>query len=300
MKNNQKIKMIIIDESRGCPNNCNFCLHPIKSGNKWRVKSANSIVDEMERLVSKYSINIFKFAGSNTPQSLFTDVAKEILKRKLKVRYVAFGNTKSETSIEEFKLMKDSGCYALWFGIESGSQRILDEVLNKKIKVEQLRNKLINCKKAGIYTSGSIIIPVPDETEQTKQETLDLLLETKPDSIIVSPPIVIPGTVWDKDGKKYGINIFDREKYFRELMLYKIKFIYPTILWNLLPYFTINNKLDKQMTGEANSFAQVLEKNGILTQISVDTVLISKYSGMTPTEFRDKSRKYFSTRLSLY
>ncbi|HAM38994.1 MAG: hypothetical protein A2474_05865 [Elusimicrobia bacterium RIFOXYC2_FULL_34_12] len=295
MKNNQKIKMIIMDESRGCPNNCNFCLHPMKSGNRWKIKSAESIVDEMERLVNKYDINIFKFAGSNTPQVLFIDVAKEILKRKLKIRYVAFGNTKSDTSVKEFKLMKDSGCYGLWFGIESGSQKILDEVLNKKIKVEQLKNKLINCKEAGIYTSGSIIIPAPNETVQTKQETLQLLLETKPDSIIVSPPVVIPGTIWDKNSEKFGISISERNKYLKELMLYKIKFIYPTILWNLLPYFKINEKSDKQITGESNSFAQILEKNGILTQISVDTILISEYSGLNPVQFRDKCRKLFST-----
>jgi len=295
MDGNQKLKMIITDESRGCPNNCNFCLHPIKSGNRWKIKSPEVAVDEMERIISKYHTDIFRFAGSNTPKSLAVGIANEILKRKLKVEYVSFATLSSNISTEELQLLKESGCFSLWFGIESGSKKILDEVMNKKIEIEQARNRLISSKKAGIYTTGSIIIPAPNETEQTKQETLKFLLETNPDSVLVDPPVLIPGTKWTMDCKKYNIEILDPNRYIKELMSYKMKIIYPPSLWASLPYFRINDKTDKQIIKETSVFSQLLEKNSILTQVTSDTALIAKYAGMTQREFRDKSREYFST-----
>ena len=293
MGDNQKLKVILTDESRGCPNNCSFCLHPIKSGNKWKTKSPETAVDEMERLMSKYGINVFRFAGSNTPKLLAKGIAEEILKRKLKVEYTAFANSGNDVSMEDFQLMKDSGCFALWFGIESANQKILNEVMNKKMKTEQLRNKIKTCKSTGIYVTGSVIIPAPNETEETKKETLDFLLDTKPDSIIVEPPVPVPGTKWVTDCKKYGIEIFDEEKFLNQMMLYKIKMIYPPSLWSSFPYFKINGKTDKQIVQETSLFAQILEKYGILTQVTSDTALIAKYAGMEPREFRNRSREYF-------
>jgi len=295
MGDTQKLKIIFTDESRGCPNNCSFCLHPVKSGNKWKTKSPESAVNEMERLINKYGINVFRFAGSNTPKLLAKGIAEEILKRKLKVEYTAFANSGNGVSVEDFQLMKDSGCFSLWFGIESGNQKLLDEVMNKKMKVEQLKNKINACKKTGIYVTGSIIIPAPNETEQTKQDTLNFLLETRPDSVIVDPPVLIPGTKWTINCEKYGIEILDEKEFLNQMMLYKMKIIYPPILWKALPYFKINNKTDKELVRETGLFAQTLEKNGILTQVTSDTALIAKYAGMQPMEFRDKSRKYFST-----
>ena len=94
MKGNQKIKFIMIDESRGCPNACHFCIHPIKSGNRWRLRDVTKIVDLMERLGSKLDTNAFRFAGSNTPAHLKNELALEITRRGLKVRYASFGHVR--------------------------------------------------------------------------------------------------------------------------------------------------------------------------------------------------------------
>ena len=97
MKNNEKIKMIVLDESRGCNNSCAFCIHPLKSG-RLRVKSAKRVVDEILLMRKKYGINVFRYAGSSTPVELMEEIAKEILKRKLKTEYTTFGHAKGATA----------------------------------------------------------------------------------------------------------------------------------------------------------------------------------------------------------
>ncbi|MCK5077759.1 MAG: radical SAM protein, partial [Calditrichia bacterium] len=293
MKGNNKLKIIMIDDSRGCSNGCNFCLHPMKSGYIQRLRNPEGVVDEMERCKKLYGISVFKFAGSNTPKKLALGIAHEITKRNLRVKYTAFANARADITVGEFEALKNSGCFGLWFGVESGNQKILDNVMNKKITIGRLLEKMLNCKKAGIYASGSVIVPAPGETEKTKEDTLKFLVRSGIDSVIVEPAIIIPGTKWDTDSEKYNIEIMDRDNFFKEEMFYKMKLLYPPDLLKPCPYFKINGKLDKEIFKEAGNFVKRLEKNGIITQITVDTALIAQYAGLGTKEFRDQSRIYF-------
>ncbi|MGB9595571.1 MAG: B12-binding domain-containing radical SAM protein, partial [Candidatus Poribacteria bacterium] len=180
IKGDQKIKFIMIDESRGCPNNCNFCIHPQKSGKKWRRRDPIQTVDMIEKLGHKFYTNTFRLAGSNTPTDLRREIAQEIIRRQLNIMYTGFGHVKGN---EDYNLLKKSGCIALAFGVESGSQKILNQSINKKVKIDNIASAIENCKTAGISAIASIIVPCPYDTEETLQETLDLLIKTKPDSV---------------------------------------------------------------------------------------------------------------------
>ncbi|OGS17324.1 MAG: hypothetical protein A2219_03585 [Elusimicrobia bacterium RIFOXYA2_FULL_50_26] len=293
MKGNKKLKFYLTDESRGCPNKCAFCLHPAKSGGKWRMKSATGVVNEMERIMSKHGSNVFRFAGSNTPMPLALEIAREIIRRNLNVRYIGFANSGVAVSREEFALLKRSGCFGFWFGIESGNQEMLDKVMNKKVKVEQLREKMKACKEAGIHVTGSVIVPAPGETGQSKQDTLRLLADVMPDSIIAEPPVVVPGTAWDTDAEKYNIVIPDRKKYVEHAMFYKMKLLYPPNLLPSFPYLTIDGKSMDSILQEAGAFNRDIERQGILTQVTTDTALLATYAGTTAREFRDNARQWF-------
>ncbi len=164
MKGNEKIKMIVLDESRGCNNSCYFCIHPIKSGSL-RIKTADRVVDEMVAIKKKYGIGLFRYAGSNTPIKLMGKIAQEILKRGLKIEYTAFGHTRG-ANLEVFKFLKSSGCFGIFFGIESGSQKILDESINKGVKIEQIKEAILTAKEAGLFTAGSVIFPAPGKVKK--------------------------------------------------------------------------------------------------------------------------------------
>ncbi|MDH5661991.1 MAG: B12-binding domain-containing radical SAM protein, partial [Elusimicrobiota bacterium] len=230
IRGNQKIKMAFIEESRGCPNHCSYCIHPIKSGNRWRERTAQAVVEQMEEMNRKYGFTTFRFAGSNPPPFLKRKIANEILSRGLKVTYSAFGHIR-DGLVVDFRLLRKSGCYSLFFGIESGSQGILDEIMNKGVKIAQIAKTIKACKQAGLYVVGSVIIPAPHETEETKKETFDLLLKMRPDAVVVWFPALMLGTDWEKNSHKYGFDIRDRKGYLKEAMLYKIKSFYPPALW---------------------------------------------------------------------
>ena len=184
MKGNQKIKFIMIDESRGCPNKCHFCVHPLKSGNRWRLRDVKETVDLMERLGNKVGTNAFRLAGSNTPARLKNEMASEIIRRGLKVKYVCFGHV-GDADREDYELLHKSGCISLFFGVESGSQEILDKDINKGVKVEQIIRSLKKAKKANLLTVASIIAPCPHDTPETLKQTLDVLVEANPDSVVI-------------------------------------------------------------------------------------------------------------------
>jgi len=294
MKGDQKLKIAIIDESRGCPNSCNFCIHFIKSGNRRRTKDPEAVVIEMERMKKEYGINAFKFAGSNPPPKLKREIAKKIIERKLNVSYTTFGHAQGAAE-EDFNLLKESGCYAVFFGIESGCQRILDKSINKRTKINDIKEAIKACKSAGLYVVGSVIIPAPGETEQSKKETLDLLLEIKPDSIVICFPTLLLGTEWERNKEKYGFEVRNPKKLFQKIMTYKMKSFYPPSLWETLDDYKLNGKTFRENARESDNFERALEREGFLTRVADEMLLISKYSGMDPKEFRDKSNEYLST-----
>jgi len=293
MRGNQKIKTVFIDESRGCPNHCSYCIHPIKSGNRWRGRTAERVVEQMEEMKRKYGFTTFRFAGSNPPPLLKKGIADQILRRGLKIVYSAFGHIIDGLTVD-FQLLRRSGCYSLFFGIESGSQRILDESMNKRIRVDQIEKTIKASKDAGLYVVGSVIIPAPYETEETRKESFDLLLRLRPDSVVVWFPALMLGTDWEKNTQKYGFDIRNWKSYLKEAMLYKIKSFYPPALWESSSEYRLNGKSFKEITKETESFIRLLEKNGILTQATSETALMARYAKMSTRDFRDKTRKYLS------
>jgi radical SAM superfamily enzyme YgiQ (UPF0313 family) len=294
MKDGQKIKVTMIDESRGCPNSCNFCIHSIKSGNKWRMTDAKNLVDKIEKIMDKYKIKTFRFAGSNPPPSLMKEIAQEIIKRKLDIAYSAFSYSKG-MSKECYELLKKSGCCGLTFGVESGSQEIIDRSINKKARTDKIKESIHFCKECGMHAIVSIILPAPFETEKTKQETLDFLLDTRPDSTIVCFPGLVRGTEWEKNCKKYGFYIENYKELFETAMTFRVNHMCPPVLWRPLNGFGLNGKSFKEMCNETFDFTKKLRKAGLVTQLIDQIFLISHAMKTDSNEFAKKAYKYVST-----
>lgn len=294
LEGDRHLKMITIDESRGCPNDCNFCIHPRKSSRNWRMKSPERLVTEMRQVMGETGADSFIYAGSNTPSKAAVANARAIIDAGLNVSYAGFGHARGIKNAD-FGLLKRSGCRALFYGVESGSQRILDDALNKGNKVEEVRDILKRTKEAGIYTIGSVIYPCPFEDEKSRQETVDFLLDARPDAVPVQFPGLVPGSNWDLDLEKFGFEIPKGRKHaMRYGLTYKIKLIYPPKFWKPLPYL-LNGKNSKQLFGETGKFAKELQAAGINTHIAHDMVLMADKLDMTPEDFRTESMRLFYT-----
>ncbi len=287
-----KIKVIVLDESRGCPFRCHFCIHPIKSGTRLRAKSARRVVEEMSRIVQRLGTGAFRYAGSAAPPRLLKDIATSISGNRMNLVYSAFGNA-ADARVDCFEDMSRSGCRSIFFGIESGSQDILRKSMGKKVELRRIAEVIGQSKAAGIFTVGSVIFPAPFETEETERATMEFLREVRPDSVVVQFPIIYPRTEWALNPGRFGFS-FDEKEYIETGMRFKAKPLLPMEFWDDLP-FSMNGKDFRTIRREAARFISELERNGILTSVSDDLVLIAKLAGYEgrEREFRDITQAVF-------
>lgn len=296
--NSKKIRFFIIDESRGCPNHCGFCAHRDKSGNYWRTKNYSRVVDEIEKLIKAYKSNIFRYGGSNPPFGLMVQVAQEIISRGIKVHYNSFAHV-NNFDTTKIKLLKDSGLYSLSFGIESGDQRILDDIILKGTHPKEAKDVIKKVIRGGIFAISSIIFPCPTETEESKTNTLNFLLDVYKENpqggnVQVFFPGLYPNSIWGRNPEKYDFKMDgSMEEYIKKYMDYKIKRLFPPSFWEPLPY-TISGKNFKEFSKETGEFIGELEKNNILTMVSDEIALLSKLFNpkLSLRSFRDINRRF--------
>ena len=195
--------------SVGCPYSCNFCIIGGSTvnrgyGRKWRFKSAEKVFQEIKYLLSLGVKSIFFFDETFTVQKQrVIDLCKIIKDKKLDFEWSCNGRV--DTLDEEIiKLMKEAGCWNILFGIESGSEILLEEA-NKGATLNKAKNIIGYCKKNGLNTSASFMIGFPNETMETVKETLKMAKEINPHMaqfVIVTP---YPGTRLYDEVKEKGL-----------------------------------------------------------------------------------------------
>ncbi len=181
-----------LNTSRGCPFNCKFCSIPAVWGNAYRVFSAERIVKEIEYLISKYRIRGVYFREDNFTVSKrrVMDFCNLLIEKDIKIEWAC--ETRVDTFDEELmQRMKDSGCKGFYVGVESGSQRVLNN-MNKGITVEQIIDFFAKCKKTKIKTFASLCFGTPGEQEKDRKITEELIKEIKPDYVSRSVYVAIP------------------------------------------------------------------------------------------------------------
>jgi radical SAM superfamily enzyme YgiQ (UPF0313 family) len=159
---------------RGCPYHCKFCSPSFRRTS--RMRPVDSIISELDILVERYGIEQFKFSDELffMRENTVREFCQKLIQRNYGLTWRALGraNILCEFSDETFRLLKESGRSWIGFGIESGSQRILD-LMNKAIKAEQAEAVIKKLRKAGIVVSGNFIIGFPGETRESIRQTVE-------------------------------------------------------------------------------------------------------------------------------
>ncbi|MCM8769566.1 MAG: radical SAM protein [Candidatus Omnitrophica bacterium] len=274
----KKIKMFVIDESRGCVNRCFFCIHPVKSGDR-RAKSPSRILKELKHYQDSYGVSLFRFAGSSTPSDLMGEVARLVLTEGLNIKYSSFGSLREfKNNATLFPLLKRSGCQSIFFGVESANETILLQAMNRRVKKIEMEATLQACVNSGIFTVVSVIFPAPFETQESRKETLDFLKKVKPHSILVQFPGIYPGTAWFEQAELFGFSL-DKKRYPRQVMTYQIKSLFPPRYWKPLPY-RVNGLPFQLFARQTEVFQTDLKKAGLETGVSDEAYLLFQVSGM--------------------
>jgi len=178
--------------SRGCPFNCLFCDRP-HLGKIFRAHSAKYVVDEMEECQKMGIKEIFIYDDTfAVDKKRVLDICKEIKKRNLKINWDI--RTRVNTVDEEIlKALKQAGCQRIHYGIEAGTQKILN-VLRKGITLEQVEKAFTLTKKEKIQALGYFMIGSPQETKEDILTTIKFIKKISPDYIHVSITTPFPAT----------------------------------------------------------------------------------------------------------
>ena len=190
--------------TRGCPYICNFCDTTMWK-RKYRTRSPENIAQEIEQVRKDYKINWFRFPDDclTINKEWFNKFCQRIKELKIKWTMLSRADT---INIEQLELAKTSGCQEVFFGIESGSQRILD-LMNKKITVEQNAKAIQLCKEVGIKSCVYMMFGFPGENEESVYETIKFLKKTQPDKSRIHQFLPIPNTQVCNNQAKYGIKV---------------------------------------------------------------------------------------------
>ncbi len=194
----------------------------------------------------------------------------------------------------DFDLLRRSGCEAIFYGLESGSPRILRDAFNKPLELAEAERVIRQTRQAGICAITSVIFPAPFEDPQSRAETLAFLRKVGPDSVPVTIPGMIPGTPWETDPDRFGFQKLKRKDLWHYALTYKIKLLFPPSLWKPLPY-RLNGKSSRRLFRECEDFMAELEASGLLTNVPHEMVLMASALGERGDlkGFRDRCRAQF-------
>jgi len=205
----ERVEQIIT--SRGCPFNCNFCSTVSFWGRSFRTRSVDNILKEIDELIEKYGIEEIQFTDDNI--TVDKERAMELF-RKLKSRNLSWctphGLMAKTVDEEMIKVMAESGAYQLTFAIESGSERVLKEIIHKIVPPKETIKKIVDaCHKYKIQVHGMFIVGFPGETREEVMETLNYPFEVGFDSVSFFIANPMPGSELYDECKNKGYLVED-------------------------------------------------------------------------------------------
>lgn len=200
--------------SRGCVYSCGYCSSSLIMGKKFRARSPENVADEMEELVDQYGVRDIAFMDDTflLNKKRAGDIADEIQSRDLDVNFVASSRVDSVNQDLLLRL-KEAGMSTLYYGVESGSQRILD-LMKKGITLKQAESAVKSAKEVGLKVLASFILGYPGETAEDLDRTIDFSIKLDPDYSQYSILTPFPGTpIYQELQEKGLIDTADWKEY---------------------------------------------------------------------------------------
>ena len=178
--------------TRGCPFRCEFCSNVV-FGDSYRERSPSNVVDEIETALAlgyeriSFADDVFTL---NSRRVL--EICREIRRRDLHFLWECLGRVDA-FDYPTAKEMRDAGCFRIFFGIESGNDKIL-KLMNKQITTTQARDAVETARRAGLQVGAFFILCYPGETDDTVLDTLRFAGSLPLDYVGLTMPYPLPGT----------------------------------------------------------------------------------------------------------
>jgi anaerobic magnesium-protoporphyrin IX monomethyl ester cyclase len=180
--------------SRGCPYQCAFCLASRMCGRGFRARSPSKVVDELEWLRDTFGANAFAFYDDTFTFDVKRALAicDEMQNRKVGLPWDCRTRVDRVTK-EVLAKLRNTHCQLIHFGVESGSQKMLD-AMKKGTTIEQNERAIKWAKEVGISVAISLVAGYPGETPEMLKQTIDFIRRTEPDYVYMCEAVPYPGT----------------------------------------------------------------------------------------------------------
>ncbi|MCZ2807756.1 MAG: radical SAM protein [Candidatus Bathyarchaeota archaeon] len=161
--------------SRGCPHKCIFCSNHIVMGRRWRARSPEDVVDEIEQVVSTYHVKQLDFEDDNLTldKKRMETICDLIVERGLDIEWYTPNGVRADCLDENLlKKMAESGCKKIRIAPESGVQRVVDQIIKKNLDLRKVESAVVSARKVGIGAGCFFILGCIGETKEDMKATI--------------------------------------------------------------------------------------------------------------------------------
>ncbi|MCW4005950.1 MAG: B12-binding domain-containing radical SAM protein [Candidatus Bathyarchaeota archaeon] len=177
-----KSRSISMITSRGCPYNCCFCSVHLHMGKTFRAHSPKYVADHIQYVIDKFGVKTLFFEDDNLTfdQKRFEAICDKMLERKINVNWETPNGIRADRlNLELLKKMKKSGCKSAFFGVESGDQYVLDNIIHKDLDLKRVEETVKLCKQIGLKSGAFFVIGFPGEKKENMERTVEFALRLK-------------------------------------------------------------------------------------------------------------------------
>lgn len=214
--------------SRSCPYACIFCSVRTIMGRGFRPRSPENVIKEMELMADKYKVKLLSIEDDNLTfdkkraEKIFDLMIERGLNKKMK--WDTPNGVRADTLDENLlRKMKESGAIRIWISPESGSQKVVDNIIGKKLDLNVVENVVKICQKIGLKISCFFMVGLPGETKEDIEKTITFAERLRSYGATPLCAIVRPtfGTDLYKICKEKGFLIKDKEDLERTLVSFE-------------------------------------------------------------------------------
>ena len=192
-KHNHGMSSMTISTQRGCPYTCKWCSTAVY-GQSYRRRPAQQVASEMKMLKDKYNPDAIWFVDDvfTISHKWLTAFHEEVVKQNAQIRFECI--TRAERLNDEIlRLLKEAGCFRIWIGAESGSQKIID-LMDRRVDVGHVKKMIQDTNALGIETGTFVMVGYPGEDEADISQTIQYLKEANPTHYTITIAYPIKGT----------------------------------------------------------------------------------------------------------
>jgi anaerobic magnesium-protoporphyrin IX monomethyl ester cyclase len=161
--------------SRGCPYGCIFCSNHIVMGRKWRARSPENVVSEIEQIVKTYGIRQIDFLDDNIAfnRERLVKICDMLIEKRLHIEWCTPNGVRADAlDAELLAKMRKSGCQKILIAPESGVQHVVDGIIKKKQSLKRVEEAVNAARKVGIKVGCFFILGMIGETKEDMKETI--------------------------------------------------------------------------------------------------------------------------------